>query len=110
VFEGLVEFAMLGASNPVGLVLFSLGYVCYISVIVVANSYICSYGFLFGSVIALYLPMITNITLPGTDMGKRMGFALAPVGVATLIGPPITGAILGKDYAWWKAIVFSSVS
>jgi hypothetical protein len=54
--------------------------------------------------------MIANLSLPGTDMGKRMGIALAPIGVATLIGPPITGAILGKDYAWWKAIVFSSVS
>ena len=69
-----------------------------------------SYGFMFGSVIALYLPMIADISLRGTDMGKRMGIALAPIGVASLIGPPIAGAILGPDYTWWRPIVFSAVS
>lgn len=60
--------------------------------------------------IALYLPMIADISLRGTDMGKRMGIALAPIGIASLIGPPIAGAILGPDYLWWRPIVFSAVS
>jgi hypothetical protein len=54
--------------------------------------------------------MIVDISLPDADMGNRMGIALAPIGIASLIGPPIVGAILGKDYDWWKAILFSSVS
>lgn len=54
--------------------------------------------------------MIVDISFHGSDMGQRMGIALAPVGIASLIGPPITGAILGKEYVWWKPIVFSSVS
>lgn len=39
-----------------------------------------------------------------------MGLALVPVGVSSLIGTPISGAILGPDYDWWKGVVFSSVS
>ena len=39
-----------------------------------------------------------------------MGFAIVPVGVACLVGPPISGAILGSSYAWWKGVVFASVS
>ncbi|EGO20075.1 hypothetical protein SERLADRAFT_478728 [Serpula lacrymans var. lacrymans S7.9] len=92
VLTGLVELAMLGCINVVGLILFSI-----------------FYGFLFGSVIALYLPMISELTPPGVEMGKRMGVALIPIGVASMVGPPITGAILGPDYVWWKAIVFSSI-
>ena len=74
------------------------------------EGYLPSYGFMFGSVIALYLPMIADISLRGTDMGKRMGIALAPIGIASLVGPPIAGAILGPDYIWWRPIVFSAVS
>lgn len=38
-----------------------------------------------------------------------MGVAMAPVGLASLIGSPIAGGILGKDLVWWKGITFASV-
>lgn len=38
-----------------------------------------------------------------------MGVAIAPVGLASLIGTPIVGVILGKDFLWWKGITFASV-
>ena len=110
VTSGLVQCAMLGAGSPVGLVLFALWYVTCMSTMVIADSHIFSYGFLFGSILSLYLPMIADISFDGSDMGQRMGIALAPIGIASLIGPPITGAILSKHYVWWKPIVFSSVS
>lgn len=40
---------------------------------------------------------------------KRCGLSLIPPAVAALVGPPITGSILGRDYIWWKGILFASV-
>lgn len=40
---------------------------------------------------------------------RRMGIALAPIGIGCSIGPPIAGAVLGPEYHWWKVIVLSSV-
>ncbi|KAH7906791.1 major facilitator superfamily domain-containing protein [Hygrophoropsis aurantiaca] len=90
---GAIGFAMLGCTSAYGLVLFTL-----------------FYGFFFGTSISLYLPVISSISPNGADIGKRMGVALFPVGVASLIGTPIGGAILGRGYVWWKGVTFSSVS
>jgi hypothetical protein len=100
---------MLGATSPVGLVFFSVWYAFHISVDVTTDQQIFSYGFCLGSVISLYIPMIVEISFAGANMGKRMAFAIVPSGIAALIGPPITGFLLGNDYSWWKAILFSSV-
>ncbi|THH15775.1 hypothetical protein EW146_g4756 [Bondarzewia mesenterica] len=92
--SGLMGFAMLGCTTPVGLVLF-----------------VIFYGFFFGASVALYLPIIDSLTPPGANKGKRMGFAIVPVGIACLVGPPISGAILGSvNYVWWKGVVFASVT
>jgi len=90
--NGLVGFAMLGCGHIAGLILFCI-----------------FYGFFFGSTISLYLPVVAMLTPREADMGKNMGIAIAPVGLASLIGPPIVGGILGKDFIWWKGITFASV-
>lgn len=38
-----------------------------------------------------------------------MGVALVPVGIAYLIGSPITAAIIGKEFVWWRGITFAAV-
>ena len=38
-----------------------------------------------------------------------MGYAWGPAGIAALIGPPLSAALLGKDYIWWRGVVFASV-
>ncbi|KAJ7458721.1 major facilitator superfamily domain-containing protein [Mycena galericulata] len=90
--NGLVGFAMLGAGNIAGLVLFSI-----------------FFGFFFGSTVALYLPVVAVLAPQEADMGSIMGLAVIPVGIASLIGPPIGGAIIGTGLIWWKGIVFSSL-
>ncbi|TFK38855.1 MFS general substrate transporter [Crucibulum laeve] len=91
--NGLVGFAMLGCGTVSGLVLFCI-----------------FYGFFFGSTISLYLPVVTTLAPQQADMGKTMGVAIAPVGLASLIGPPIVGAILGNRLVWWRGITFASLS
>ena len=39
-----------------------------------------------------------------------MGIAVMPAGIALLLGPPVSGMILGMHYHWLKGILFSSVS
>ncbi|KAF9815954.1 hypothetical protein IEO21_04281 [Rhodonia placenta] len=88
---GGVEFSMLACSTSYGLILF-----------------IIIYGFFLGTSISLYLPAVASLSNEKAREGKRMGLALVPVGVSSLIGTPISGAILGPDYDWWKGVVFSS--
>ncbi|KAJ7114559.1 major facilitator superfamily domain-containing protein [Mycena crocata] len=89
---GLMCFAMLGCGSPAGLVVFAL-----------------IYGYLFGTVISIYLPMIRDLTPDGTNMGRRMGYALSPIGLGSTVGPPMIGAILSEDFVWVRAIVCSAV-
>lgn len=113
VLLGLTELLMLTAQKAVGMVIFCVMYVLD-SVSDRSPTYegisFCRYGFLFGSMIALYLPMVAEISPPGARMGARMGIALTPVGISTLVGPAIAGATLGKAFTWWHVIVLSSVS
>ncbi|KAJ7273069.1 major facilitator superfamily domain-containing protein [Mycena rebaudengoi] len=68
------------------------------------------YGYLFGTIISIYLPMIRDLTPDGTNMGRRMGYALSPIGIGSTVGPPMIGAILSGNFVWWRAIVCSAVS
>ncbi|KAK7055356.1 MFS monocarboxylate transporter [Favolaschia claudopus] len=91
VLSGLC-FAMLGINNAAGLVIFAL-----------------FYGYFFGTLISIYLPMIRELTPDGTNMGRRMGYALSPIGLGSTVGPPMIGAILTDKFVWWKPIVASAV-
>ncbi|KAL1679566.1 major facilitator superfamily domain-containing protein [Schizophyllum commune] len=89
---GLISFAMFGCGHPAGLVIFAL-----------------IFGYFFGTVIAMYMPMVASMTPEGAGMGRRLGVSLTPVGIGSFVGPPMVGAILGPNYDWWKTIVFSGV-
>lgn len=43
------------------------------------------------------------------EVGIRIGLPFALLGIAALVGAPISGALLGSgpDFAWWKASTFS---
>ncbi|KAI0666568.1 MFS general substrate transporter [Trametes maxima] len=67
------------------------------------------YGFFAGTYIAMLAPLLAHLTDNMSELGARMGIALAFSGIGTLIGTPIDGAILTDDYIWWRAAVFSGV-
>ncbi|KAJ7733156.1 major facilitator superfamily domain-containing protein [Mycena metata] len=89
---GCMCFAMLGIGTAGGLVIFAL-----------------LYGYLFGTIISIYLPMIRDLSPDGTNMGRRMGYALSPIGIGMTVGPPMIGAILSSRFIWWRAIVCSGI-
>ncbi|KAJ7656808.1 major facilitator superfamily domain-containing protein [Mycena polygramma] len=91
--NGLAGLIMLAGGHTAGLILFSI-----------------FFGFFFGSTIALYLPVVAMLVPRQADMGRIMGVALFPPGLAALIGPPIAGAVLGPNLVWWRGITFASVT
>ncbi|KAJ3862826.1 MFS general substrate transporter [Lentinula novae-zelandiae] len=85
-------FIMFGASHPAGLIVFCI-----------------LYGFFFGSSTSLFTPVITALMPTEADRGKVVGAAMAPVAIASLIGSPVGGAIIGSSLDWWKGIVWTGV-
>ena len=39
-----------------------------------------------------------------------MGLALFPVGIASLVGTPIGGVLIGHAYVWWTGVLLVAVS
>ncbi|CCM00176.1 uncharacterized protein FIBRA_02204 [Fibroporia radiculosa] len=65
------------------------------------------YGFFAGVYIALMGPLMVVLTDNVAELGVRMGIAFAFSGVGSLIGTPISGALLTNNYIWWRPAVFS---
>ncbi|KAK1223465.1 hypothetical protein PQX77_013654 [Marasmius sp. AFHP31] len=87
-------FAMLGAGTTEGLFLFAV-----------------FYGFFFGATNGMYLPLINAVSSRHPDhLWKRCGLSFIPPAIATLVGPPIAGAILGPNYIWWKGTLFAALT
>ncbi|KAH7910238.1 MFS general substrate transporter [Hygrophoropsis aurantiaca] len=67
------------------------------------------YGFFAGTVLALWTPLIEALTPDMSEFGARMGIMCAFMAFGGLIGTPISGAILGDNYIWWRAALFNGV-
>ncbi|KZT61346.1 MFS general substrate transporter [Calocera cornea HHB12733] len=91
---GALVFAMFGVKSVGAVVVFCL-----------------LYGFFSGAYVSLLTPLMAVLSDHFAEMGIRMGFAFACVGLAALVGTPIDGALIGSGpiYSWWKAEVFSGV-
>ena len=92
------------------------------------------YGFFSAAFQAMLGPIFSRLSLNITEMGHRMGLGFFVLGIGSLIGksclsfnrivvktvetdrfshsigPPIEGALLGAEFEWWKALLFSAVS
>ncbi|EIW75310.1 MFS general substrate transporter [Coniophora puteana RWD-64-598 SS2] len=92
IFGGSVMvFAMAGITSVAGVVVFAI-----------------MYGIFFG--------MLAALTPNHEELGARMGISCAFMAISDLIdrelltGTPISGALLGTQYVWWKPAVFNGVS
>jgi len=89
---GILIFALFGATNAGGVVVFAL-----------------LYGFFSGAFISLLGLMFVTMADGVHEIGIRMGLAFIVIAFAALTGTPIDGALLGNDYTWAKPIIFSGV-
>ncbi|KAI1609999.1 MFS general substrate transporter [Exophiala viscosa] len=91
-----LQFSLLGASHS--------GSVIAVGVL---------YGFFSSAFQAMLGPIFSRVSTTVTEIGHRMGFGFLVIGIGSLIGPPIQGALLGKNqmhFGWWKALLFAAVS
>ncbi|KAI0779973.1 MFS general substrate transporter [Fomes fomentarius] len=67
------------------------------------------YGFFSGIYVSLLTPYIALLTDDLSELGVRMGISFFCVGIGSLVGTPIDGALLTGRYIWWRPAVFSGI-
>ncbi|KAH8108849.1 MFS general substrate transporter [Phellopilus nigrolimitatus] len=67
------------------------------------------YGFFSGACISLLGPMLANLSKNVSEVGARIGVCFGIGGIGSLIGPPITGALLTSQNLWVRPAVFCGV-
>ncbi|KAJ7097047.1 MFS general substrate transporter [Mycena belliarum] len=67
------------------------------------------YGFSAGVYVTMTAPLLAALTDDMQELGLRMGVAFAIVGMGGLIGPPINGALLTREFIWWRPALFSGM-
>ncbi|KAI0708179.1 major facilitator superfamily domain-containing protein [Cerioporus squamosus] len=97
----VVVFTFICAVTIFGLI--GLGSVASVVVIAVI------YGLASGVYITMLAPFLATLTDDFSELGARMGLAFFGCGVGSLIGTPISGALLTSDYIWWRPAVFSGI-
>ncbi|KAG2359611.1 MFS general substrate transporter [Suillus spraguei] len=67
------------------------------------------YGYFAGLYIGTWIPLVADLTPDLSELGARMGICFAMSGLGSLIGTPISGALLTSHYTWWIPALFSGV-
>lgn len=88
----ILVFSMLGATNAAGIV-----------------SIAVLYGLLAGgaALLSLFGPVIASLAKSPSEIGIRLGFGYTIVAFASLIGIPISGALLTQTLLWERMLCFS---
>lgn len=115
VLSGFIAGRYLGSINMfiISNVVVSGMYFAWIGVHTSPGLYVLSvfFGIANGFVQGVFTPALASLTVDPTKMGARFGMIATIVGVASLAGPPIAGAILdvsGGKYIWaqiWAAVI-----
>ncbi|KAF8447578.1 MFS general substrate transporter [Boletus edulis BED1] len=67
------------------------------------------YGYFAGIYIAMLSPTITLLTSDFSEIGARMGIGVTMAGFGSLLGGPISGALLTSQYKWWQPSLFNGL-
>ncbi|KAG2133321.1 major facilitator superfamily domain-containing protein [Suillus clintonianus] len=67
------------------------------------------YGYFSGLNIAISAPLMVILTPNLSELGARVGICFFILSFGSLIGTPISGALLTTNYIWWKPAVFSGI-
>ncbi|KAG9074018.1 hypothetical protein FS749_014467, partial [Ceratobasidium sp. UAMH 11750] len=87
---GVLVFAMFGVTSVGALIVFSI-----------------LYGFFSGAFVSLISPMFVALARHMHEVGLRLGFGFGIVGIAALVGTPISGALLTDQNLWYRPIIFA---
>ncbi|KAJ7635461.1 major facilitator superfamily domain-containing protein [Mycena polygramma] len=98
---------MIAVATGVGSVLL----LCMIALKSIASVVVLGvlYGYSAGLFVTLMAPLVAVLTDNMGELGLRMGVGFAVVGLGSLVGPPINGALLTADFKWWQPALFSGI-
>ncbi|KAJ7438742.1 MFS general substrate transporter, partial [Mycena latifolia] len=102
---GILNMVVIGSGCGAILILCMIALKTVVSVILLG----VLYGFCAGIFVTLMAPLLAVLTQDMGELGLRIGFSFAMVGVGGLIGPPINGALLTGQFLWWRPALFSGV-
>ncbi|KAJ7863543.1 major facilitator superfamily domain-containing protein [Mycena leptocephala] len=102
---GIANMATASAGCGAVFILGMIGLSSIPSVVVLA----ILYGFCAGVFITTMAPLVAILTDDLTELGLRMGLFFATEGIGGLLGPPINGALHGRDFVWWRPALFSGL-
>ncbi|TFK96236.1 MFS general substrate transporter, partial [Pterulicium gracile] len=85
-------FALQGITDAVGTVVFAL-----------------LYGFFAGIYGGIAAPLISSLASDRSEVGARIGICWTAASISGLVGSPIAGWLLGRDFKWTRPIAFSGV-
>jgi len=68
------------------------------------------YGFFSGSLVSLYFPTFIELNPDPAQTGIRLGIGGFGCGLANLIGSPICGALVGRNYHWFYGTEFAGLA
>ncbi|TFK45004.1 major facilitator superfamily domain-containing protein [Crucibulum laeve] len=101
-----VENLIAGAAFTCSIMIFAMMKLDSVaSVVVVA----VLYGVFSGPFVGLITTLMTILADDIDEVGVRIGVAFAFAGFGDLIGTPITGALLTRDYIWWRGTLFNGI-
>ncbi|KAF7354107.1 MFS general substrate transporter [Mycena venus] len=102
---GIANMATASAGCGAVLILGMIGLSNVASLVVLA----ILYGFCSG-LSRRWRPLVAILTDDLTELGLRMGLFFAIEGIGGLVGPPINGALHGRDFVWWRPALFSGIT
>ncbi|KNZ79277.1 Riboflavin transporter MCH5 [Termitomyces sp. J132] len=69
------------------------------------------YGFFSGAYVSLLSPMVASLAEKDSEIGARLGICFTFTGAGACDGfwTPIAGALLSKNFIWWRPSLFSGL-
>ncbi|KAG1748489.1 MFS general substrate transporter [Suillus paluster] len=104
-FTGVPNLAIIATMSCSVLIFGMIGLNSLASVVVLA----VLHGYFEGLFVAITPPLMATLTPDLSELGARMGIAVFIGGFGSLIGPPISGALLTSNYIWWIPALFSGM-
>ncbi|KAG1754141.1 major facilitator superfamily domain-containing protein [Suillus lakei] len=104
-FTGVPNLIIVATISGGVLILGMIGLSSLASVVVLG----VMYGYFAGLYIAMVAPLVATLTPDLSELGARMGICFFISGFGSLIGTPISGALLTSNYTWWIPALFSGI-
>ncbi|KAG1724549.1 major facilitator superfamily domain-containing protein [Suillus lakei] len=104
-FTGVPNLTIIAAISCGLLIVGTIGLSSLASVVILG----VLYGYFSGVYTAMLGPLMATLTPDPSELGGWMGISFFIGGFGSLIGTPISGALLTSNYIWWKPALFSGI-